>query len=63
LPGVHLLPVKEALGLLPKQETVEISAVRRRTELDLVTHDALKFFNLMLKRNGYVLEQLYSRLS
>jgi uncharacterized protein len=28
----------------------------------LVTHDALKFFHLMLKRNGYVLEQLFSPL-
>ena len=29
-------------------------------EIDLVTHDARKFFGLMLKRNGYVLEQLLS---
>jgi hypothetical protein len=31
-------------------------------ELDLVTHDAKKFFKLMLKKNGYVLEQLCSPL-
>ena len=31
-------------------------------ELDLVTHDVLKFCKLLLKRNGYVLEQLYSPL-
>src|SRR5439155_14522668 len=31
-------------------------------ELDLVTHDARKFFGLLLKRNGYVLEQLCSPL-
>ncbi len=31
-------------------------------ELDLVTHDLKKFFSLLLKRNGYVLEQLYSPL-
>src|ERR1700758_356157 len=30
--------------------------------MDLVTHDVLKFFTMMLKRNGYVLEQLYSPL-
>jgi len=30
--------------------------------MDLVTHDVLKFFTLLLKRNGYVLEQLYSPL-
>lgn len=37
-------------------------ANRDGTELDLVTHDVLKFFTLLLKRNGYVLEQLYSPL-
>ncbi len=31
-------------------------------EIDLVTHDAKKFFGLMLKKNGYVLEQLLSPL-
>jgi hypothetical protein len=30
--------------------------------MDLVTHVARKFFLLMLKKNGYVLEQLYSPL-
>jgi len=30
--------------------------------MDLVTHDVLKFFTLLLTRNGYVLEQLYSPL-
>jgi len=30
--------------------------------MDLVTHDVLKFFTMLLKRNGYVLEQLHSPL-
>lgn len=62
LRGVHVLPVKEAVGLLPKRETVEVESIREGLEIDLVTHDASKFFSLMLKRNGYVLEQLYSPL-
>jgi predicted nucleotidyltransferase len=62
LRGVHILPAKEVVGLLPKQETVEFSGLRDGIEMDLVTHDLLKFFNLLLKRNGYVLEQLYSPL-
>src|SRR5580698_8200355 len=62
LRGVHILPARDAVGLLPKQETVEFSGLREGIELDLVTHDALKFFTLLLKRNGYVLEQLYSPL-
>ena len=62
LRGVHILPAKEAVGLLPKQETIEFVGVRSGIDMDLVTHDALKFFTLLLKRNGYVLEQLYSPL-
>ncbi|MGC4051116.1 MAG: nucleotidyltransferase domain-containing protein [Paludibaculum sp.] len=62
LRGVHVLPVNEAIGLLPKRETIEVAGLRDDIELDLVTHDVLKFFSLMLKRNGYVLEQLHSPL-
>jgi predicted nucleotidyltransferase len=36
--------------------------MRHGVELDLVTHDIFKFFTMLLKRNGYVLEQLYSPL-
>jgi hypothetical protein len=36
--------------------------VRAGLEIDLVTHDVKKFFGLLLKKNGYVLEQLYSPL-
>ncbi len=60
--GVHILPAKEAVGLLPKQETIEFSGLHDGIEMDLVTHDILKFFTMLLKRNGYVLEQLYSPL-
>jgi predicted nucleotidyltransferase len=30
--------------------------------MDIVSHDVRKFFGLLLKKNGYVLEQLYSPL-
>lgn len=62
LRGAHILPIGESVGLLPKQETVEIEGMRDGMEMDLVTHDILKFFAMLLKRNGYVLEQLYSPL-
>lgn len=62
LRGVHVLPVREVVGLEPGRETVESSGVREGLEIDLVTHDAKKFFGLMLRKNGYVLEQLYSPL-
>src|SRR5829696_8421056 len=60
--GVHVLPVREVIGLNEAQEAIESSGIRKGLELDLVTHDAKKFFTLMLKKNGYVLEQLYSPL-
>jgi predicted nucleotidyltransferase len=62
LRGVHVLPVADAVGLEPGRETIEVSGDRDGVEVDLVTHDARKFFLLMLKKNGYVLEQLYSPL-
>src|SRR3954451_7196364 len=62
LRGVHLLPLDDVLGLHSRRETVELSTVREGLEIDLVTHDAQKFFTLMLKKNGYVLEQLFSPL-
>ena len=61
LRGVHLLPLREVVGLHPGHETVEKSGIHDGLEIDLVTHDAKKFFGLMLKKNGYVLEQLLSR--
>jgi uncharacterized protein len=62
LRGIHLLPLEEVVGLDPGEETVEKSGVYDGIEVDLVTHDAKKFFKLMLKKNGYVLEQLLSPL-
>lgn len=62
LRGCHILPVREVVGLDPGRETVESMTDDDRLEVDLVTHDVRKFFALMLKKNGYVLEQLYSPL-
>lgn len=62
LRGAHVLPAAEAVGLLPKRETIDFSGLRDGVEMDMVTHDVLKFFAMVLKRNGYVLEQLYSPL-
>jgi uncharacterized protein len=62
LRGVHVLPLRELVSMKPKQETVMVEGMRGDIEMDLVTHDALKFFKMVLKRNGYVLEQLYSPL-
>lgn len=60
--GVHLLPIAEVVGLNEGRDTIQISKIENGLELDLVTHDAKKFFGLLLKKNGYVLEQLFSPL-
>jgi uncharacterized protein len=62
LRGVHILPLEEVVGLKDREETITVEAKRGSIELDLVTHDVEKFFRLMLKKNGYVLEQLHSPL-
>jgi predicted nucleotidyltransferase len=62
LRGVHLLPLSRVVGLDTGPDTIEVSRREVGLDLDLVTHDAHKFFGLLLKKNGYVLEQLYSPL-
>lgn len=60
LRGVHILPAADVVGLEELRETIEVSEERDGIELDLVSHDVRKFFTLLLRKNGYVLEQLYS---
>jgi predicted nucleotidyltransferase len=63
LRGCHVLPASHVMGLDPGPWTIQVERMDDDGfELDLVTHDALKFFKLMLKKNGYVLEQLHSPL-
>lgn len=62
LRGVHLLPAADLLGLREPDETRSRMWLRDGVEMDLVTHDLRKFVRLMLRRNGYVLEQLLSPL-
>ena len=45
-----------------RDETIEDSRIIEELEMDIVSHDVRKFFRLLLKKNGYVLEQLYSPL-
>jgi predicted nucleotidyltransferase len=62
LRGVHVLPATQVVGLRHGPQTVERTWLHDEVKLDLVTHDVGKFFRLMLRRNGYVLEQLLSPL-
>jgi uncharacterized protein len=62
LRGVHILPVASMIGLEIEEETLQDSRVIDGREIDYVTHDINKFSLMLLKRNGYVLEQLFSPL-
>jgi uncharacterized protein len=58
--GSHLLPLKTVVSMSPQRETIEYSGIEDGREIDFVSHDAGKFFRLMLKKNGYVMEQIFS---
>jgi predicted nucleotidyltransferase len=60
--GPTFFPLDECLGLGDQAATVTLSHIRDGAEVDLVTHDVRKFFTLLLRNNGYVLEQLFSPL-
>lgn len=62
LRGAHILPAVEVLGLKTGRETIEVCQDRDGMEIEVVTHDVRKYFGLLLKRNGYVLEQILSPL-
>ncbi len=62
LRGAHVTAVRELLRLDPPSETIEVMDKDAPIEIDLVSHDVLKYFKLLLGRNGYVLEQVYSPL-
>jgi hypothetical protein len=62
LRGAHVLPLEKIVGLDVRDETVQDPRVIEGLEMDIVSHDVRKFFSLLLKKNGYVLEQLVSPL-
>lgn len=62
LRGCHVLPVEQLVGLGDPDETEERLGPESGLDLDLVSHDVRKFCRLLLRRNGYVLEQLLSPL-
>lgn len=62
LRGVHLLPLRDVVGLHGQKDTIEHMKVVDGLEIDLVTHDIKKFFELLLKKSGNILERIYSPL-
>ncbi len=62
LRGAFVAPLESVLGLRAIEETVSVLETRDGLELDWVAHDVRKFARLMTRRNGYVLEQVFSPL-
>nr|BFE56760.1 hypothetical protein GCM10020063_012860 [Dactylosporangium thailandense] len=62
LRACHLLPLDEVVGLDTGPDTVEVGGEREGMELDIVSQELAKFVRLLLRPNGYVLEQLLSPL-
>lgn len=62
LRACHVLAATAVLGLHTGPDTLQHTGLRDGVELDVVSHDLLKFARLLTTRNGYVLEQLLSPL-
>ena len=58
--GAHILPLEKVVGLYTEGDTHEYMQRVDGVEVDLVTHDIKKYFELLLKRNANILEQIYS---
>jgi predicted nucleotidyltransferase len=62
LRGAHVVPVRDVLGLYGVRDTVEAGGQQAGLDMDIVTHDIGKYFETLLKKNGNLLEQVYSPL-
>jgi predicted nucleotidyltransferase len=62
LRGCHLLPLRDVVGLDMPEQTVQRKLDLAGTEVELVSHDLGKYLRLLVKNNGYVLEQIFSPL-
>lgn len=60
--GVHVLPLDDMIRLSVPRETINNTRMVEGMEVDLVTHDVKTFMLLLLKKNGNMLEQIFSPL-
>lgn len=60
LRGCHLLPLREVVGLDLPNETLEYKAIHDGTEVEMVSHEVGKYLRLLVRNNGYILEQIFS---
>lgn len=60
--GCFVAPLREAIGIKPLRETIERSRVHGSLAIDWVAHDVRTFALLISRKNGCVLEQVFSPL-
>lgn len=60
LRGCHKLPLADVVGLDTPRETIEPEFDLAGTEVELVSHDVGKYLRLLVRNNGYILEQVFS---
>lgn len=62
LRGCHRLPLEKVIGLDPADHTYEHKVDHDGLEIEVVTHDVGKYLRLLVRNNGYILEQIFSPL-
>jgi len=62
LRGCHRLPLCDVVALDVPNQTRAIETELAGIEVELVSHDVGKYLRLLVKNNGYVLEQIFSPL-
>ncbi|MDQ2799790.1 MAG: nucleotidyltransferase domain-containing protein [Armatimonadota bacterium] len=62
LRGSYAAPLPEILGLERPKETREPEGIVEGREVEMVGHEIGKYLRLLVKPNGYVLEQIFSPL-
>jgi predicted nucleotidyltransferase len=62
LRGAHQGDIEKILGLFPPRQTLEPKLDVDGLEIEIVSHEIEKYLRLLMKPNGYVLEQIYSPL-
>ena len=62
LRGCHKLPLRDVVGLDLPRQTIEPKFDLHGTEVELVSHEVGKYLRLLVRNNGYILEQIFSPL-
>lgn len=60
LRGSHQLSLETIVGLSQPNQTIDRTDFRNGIEVDIVSHDIGKYLGLLVKNNGYILEQVFS---